>query len=127
MGKYILAWVPMVAIAIGNAALREIVYGQWIGELRAHQVSTLTGLLLFGIYIWVVIRIWKPESSGQAVTIGLIWLGLTVGFEFSFGHYVVGQPWSRLIHDYNIFAGRIWIVLLLWIASAPYLFYRLHE
>jgi hypothetical protein len=29
-------------------------------------------------------------------------------FEFLVGHYVMGHPWSRLLHDYNILAGRLW-------------------
>jgi hypothetical protein len=125
MWKYILAWVPMVLIAIANGVLREAWYGKHLSELEAHQVSTATGVLLFGAYIWVLIRIWRPESPGQAFAVGLTWLGLTVAFEFLFGHFVAGHPWSRLFHDYNIFAGRVWAIMLIWIIFAPYLFYRL--
>lgn len=124
MWKYIIAWVPMVLIAIANGFLRENLFAPRLSELQAHQVSTLTAVLFFGIYIWTITRIWRPDSSRQAVTVGLIWLGLTVGFEFLFGHYVVGHPWSRLFHDYNLFAGRVWVIILVWVTSAPYLFYR---
>lgn len=117
----------MVLIAIGNAVVREAWYGKHLSELRAHQFSTATGVLLFGAYIWVLLRIWQPDSTAQAFAIGLVWLGLTVAFEFLFGHFVAGKPWSRLFHDYNIFAGRVWIIVLIWIAIAPYLFYRLQK
>ena len=127
MWKYILAWVPMVLIAIANAVIREAWYGKHLGELYAHQVSTATGVLLFGAYIWVLIRILPPGSSGKAFAIGLTWLGLNVAFEFLFGHFVAGHPWARLFHDYNILAGRVWIVVVIWITFAPYLFYRLGE
>lgn len=127
MWKFILAWVPLVFIAIANAMLRENVFTKRLDELQAHQASSATAVLLFGIYIWVIIHIWKPDSAGQAVAIGLIWLGLTVAFEFLFGHYVVGHPWSRLFHDYNLFAGRVWIIVLIWITLAPYIFYRLQK
>jgi hypothetical protein len=123
--RYVLAWVPMVLIAIVNGAIRELGYGKHLGELRAHQVSTMTAVLLFGLYIWALTRLWRIESPGQALTIGFIWLGLTVAFEFLFGHYVMGHPWSRLLHDYSILAGRIWVVVLIWITIAPYVFYRL--
>ena len=112
MWKYILAWVPMVLIAIANGVLREAWHGKHLSELNAHQVSTATGVLLFGAYIWALIRIWRPESPGQAFAIGLTWLGLTVAFEFLFGHFVAGHPWSKLFHDYNIFAGRVWVIVL---------------
>jgi hypothetical protein len=127
MWKYVLAWIPMVLIAIANGALREATYGKLMSELQAHQISTLSGLLLFSAYIWVVIRTWRPDTSKQAITVGLIWLGLTIAFEFLFGHYVVGHPWSKLLYDYNVFAGRVWVVVLIWVTVAPYVFYRLQK
>ena len=51
MWKYVLAWIPMVVIAIINGAFREGWYGKHMSELQAHQISTATGVLLFGVYI----------------------------------------------------------------------------
>jgi hypothetical protein len=96
MWKYVLAWFPMVSIAIANGAISEGWYGKHVSELQAHQISTVTGVLLFGVYIWVLMRIWRPESSGQALIIGLVWLGMTVAFEFLFGHY----PYSDTSRTY---------------------------
>ena len=63
--------------------------------------------------------------SVPALAIGGIWLALTVAFEFLFGHYVMGHPWSRLFHDYNLLEGRLWVLVLVWTFIAPYVFYRL--
>ena len=122
--RYILAWIPMIFIGIINGIVREVTYGKYLNELRAHQISTITGVLLFSFYIWTLTRLWSIESPEQALLIGFIWLGLTVVFEFAFGHYVAGHSWSRLLSDYNILAGRVWIVVLIWIAIAPLLFSR---
>jgi hypothetical protein len=54
-------------------------------------------------------------------------LGFTIAFEFLFGHYIADHPWSKLFQDYNILAGRVWAVVLLWVALAPWLFYRLQK
>jgi hypothetical protein len=123
MLKYVLAWMPMVPIAIANAALRQLWYGKYVAELRAHQISTATALLFFSLYIWVVIRRWRPASAGQALIIGVLWLMLTIAFEVLFGRYVAGLPWSRLVHDYNLGAGRVWVLIPLWLLVAPYVFY----
>jgi hypothetical protein len=47
----------MVFIAIANGAIREEWYGKHLSALHAHQVSTGIGALLFGIYIWVLLRL----------------------------------------------------------------------
>jgi len=127
MLKYLLAWLPMLAIAIANAALRESQFATRMSELRAHQASTATGILFFGAYIWAVLRLWKPETAGQALAIGMIWLGMTVVFEFLFGHFVMGHSWSRLLADYNLFAGRVWILIPIWLVLAPLIFHRIQN
>ena len=127
MWRYVLAWFPMVAIAIANGALRESGYGQHLSELTAHQISTLTAVVLFGAYIWFVVQFWSPTSKAQAIAIGLLWFVMTVAFEFLFGHFVAGHSWERLLHDYNLLAGRVWPLVLVWVAVAPYLFFRMSK
>lgn len=125
--KYAGCWLGLVVIAIVNGVLREKVYGQFLSELPAHQVSTAVGLLLFGGYVFILSRIWKMESSRQALAIGGVWLTLTIAFEFIFGHYVMGHPWRRLLQDYNFLKGRLWVLVLIWTALAPYTFYKLQS
>jgi hypothetical protein len=125
--RYIIAWMVMPFIGIVNAVIRESTYKKYVSELLAHQISTVTGILLFGFYIWILSLRWKIQSASQAVIIGIIWLVFTIGFEFLFGHYVMKNPWSRLFHDYNILEGRIWILVLVWITIAPLIFYKLHS
>lgn len=122
MGKYVLAWFPMVGIAVANGTLRELWYGRHLSDLAAHQLSSLTAVLLFGAYIRFVVRTWRPSSAAQALAVGLLWLVMTVAFEFLFGHYIAGHSWERLLHDYDLLAGRIWPLVLVWVAVAPRLF-----
>ncbi len=122
--KYTLAWLVMPFIGIINGIIRVSTYQKILGELPGHQVSTFTGIFLFGLYVWLISARWRIQSACQAVIIGGIWLGLTCVFEFLFGHYVMKHPWSRLFHDYNVLEGRLWVLVLIFIAMAPYLVYR---
>ena len=122
---YFIAWLPGIPIAILNGLIRESLYARHMGELSAHQLSVLSFILLFGIYVWFILPWLKPEKITQALRIGLTWLVLTILFEFIFGHYVVGNPWETLFHDYNLIQGRLWIIVLLWIFSSPWVIYRL--
>lgn len=125
--KYTISWIALPIIGIANGVIRQVGYGRFLSELLAHQVSSITGIILFGSYAWGLSLRWKMESSGQAFAIGFIWLGLTIAFEFLFGHYVLKHPWSRLLHDYYLFQGRLWVLVLVWITIAPYVFYKLRS
>lgn len=124
---YFLLWFPLVIIAVINGVVRNGIYRKYMGELLAHQVSTIVGITLFGIFIWLATNKWQIESASQAFLIGVMWLVMTVIFEFTFGHYVFGNPWSKLLNDYNILKGRIWVLVLIWITIAPYIFYKLRS
>ncbi len=124
---YMAFWIGLLVLAIINGAVREKVYGPAMSELSAHQLSTLIGLILFGTYIWILSGIYPMESSRQAIAIGGTWLMMTVAFEFVFGHWVMEHPWQRLFHDYNIFKGRVWLLVLIWTAVAPVCFYLLRN
>ena len=125
--KYIAIWSVLFAIAFVNGAVRELTYGQLVRELTAHQISSVSGIVLFGIAIWFITGQWRLQSAPQALLVGLIWAVITVAFEFLFGHYAMGHPWSRLWDDYNVLAGRLWMCVLAWIATAPLVFYMWHN
>lgn len=123
--KYFILWFPMIIIAIINGIIRQTVYKIYLDDLSAHQLSVFSAILLFGIYLWVVSGKWRIESSPQSYRIGIMWLVMTISFEFLFGHFVMGHTWELLLNDYNILDGRLWIVVLLWITLSPPLFYCL--
>ena len=122
--KYTAAWVPMVILAILNGTLRELGYKPLVGDLIAHQLSTLTLIIITFAYFWFLNTLWRITDTKTAAAIGAIWFSLTVLFEFVFGHYVMGHPWARLFADYNLLKGRIWSIVLIWIAVLPYVVYK---
>jgi len=124
---YAACWIGMVAIGILNGIMRENLYGQFMHELSAHQLSTLIGFVLFGVYIWFLTGLIQIESAKHALIIGAMWLALTVVFEFVFGHYIIGHTWGKLFQDYNLVKGRVWSLILIWISIAPYIFYRIRS
>lgn len=123
--RHILAWFILLVAAIVNGVIRQSLFIGRMSELQAHQLSTLTGIALFGLVIWLLHRVWPLASASQAWTVGGVWLVLTVAFEFLFFHYVGGKPWEVLLRDYNILEGRIWPLILVWVSVAPYVFFRL--
>jgi len=120
--KHLLLWLPMIAIAFANATLRELVFIKHYSELRAHQLSTLTLIILCAVYVWFVFPLLHVQNPKRALLIGFIWVLLTVAFEFSLGR-LTNKSWEYLFRDYNLFAGHIWLIFLFFLFILPYLFF----
>ncbi|SHG25178.1 hypothetical protein SAMN02745206_03551 [Desulfacinum infernum DSM 9756] len=117
--EYLIVWLLLAAAAVGNGLLRECTYGRRLGELRSHQISSVLAVVFFGLIIAAAGHLRPLASLSQAVRVGIVWVGMTVAFEFGFGHYVAGHSWRSLWADYHIFRGRLWLLVLLWIGAAP--------
>ena len=122
--KHFLLWLPMIAIAFANATIRQLVFIKYFNELNAHQLSTVTLIILCFIYTGFVFPFLNIQNGKQAILIGLIWVALTVLFEFSLGR-IVNRSWENLLQDYNIIEGRIWLLFLICLSFMPCLFYAL--
>lgn len=84
-------------------------------------------LILFAAYFRLLASIWPIRSSGQAWAIGLMWIAMTLAFEFVLGHYILGHPWSRVLGDYDILSGKVWVLIPIWTLIGPYVFYRIRR
>jgi hypothetical protein len=120
--KHFLLWLPMIAIAFANATVRELIFIKYLNELRAHQLSTLTLIILCTIYVAFIFPLLNVQSSKKAFSSGTVWVVLTVLFEFTLG-LLVNRTWENLWLDYNLILGRTWLLFLLCLFMLPYIFY----
>ena len=121
---HIFWWFAFPFVGIFNGILRELTYKKFVGDLPAHQISTATGIIFFGIIFYFIFKKWKIESLKHAILLGIIWLSLTILFEFGFGHFIMGNSWEKLLYDYNLDEGRVWSLFLIWVLVAPIIFYK---
>ena len=120
-------WFAIMLIAILNGAARDMLLVPRLGDLVARALSCLTLAALIVLVTWVSLRWTHPESRGDAWTIGVMWLAMTLTFEFIAGHYLFHTEWSALLADYNLLAGRLWILVLVTTTIAPALVFRAGE
>ena len=57
----------------------------------------------------------------------MVWLLLTVAFEFFMGLVLAHRPLAQILQDYNLLAGRVWVLFLIWLTLAPWLLFRLRQ
>jgi hypothetical protein len=91
--------------------------GIWVPFLGAQTLKRNGSVLLR--------QVRPPASAEQAWATGVVWLVLTVSFETAMGRFLQHRSWRDICRDYNLFAGRVWVLFLVWLALAPYVFYRL--
>lgn len=119
--KALLFWFLLMLLAIANGTLRVKLIIPVTGLTAGLAISTVMLCALILLATWLGIRWLGPADSAQAWSIGLLWLALTLGFEFGAGHYLFKKPWSELLVDYDISKGRIWLLVPIVTVLAPWL------
>ena len=121
--KIFLIWVSFIPLAILNGGCREYFFVSWLGYPLA---TTLSGVIL-GFLIALVTAILLPRvkslSRRDLLMTSIIWLLLTIGFEFSFG-IAGGASFEELLIAYNPMTGNLWLLVLGVTFGAPLLLYR---
>lgn len=114
-----LIWLALLVVAVLNGGLREGVLTPRMGQTVAHGISSIMLSAAILVVTWIAIPWIRPATPRDVITIGLGWLALTLAFEFGFGR-LRGATWPELLVDYNVFRGRIWVLVLMSTAVAPY-------
>lgn len=115
----LLAWLGFAALAVVCGAARVKLLQPLAGEQAAHVLGTLAVCALF---LWLIGRFvaWAGVvETPRLLALGVFWTALTVAFEFGFGHWVAGHSWARLLADYDVLAGRVWVLVLLTMLAGP--------
>jgi hypothetical protein len=124
--KAVLAWLVLLVLMFANGTLRVLVLQPRLGEETARQVASLTGLAIVLVASAAFVRFVPEGATGrQWLGVGLLWLALTLAFEFLFGHFVSGMSWAALLEDYDVRRGRLWVLVLFGTLLGPWACARL--
>lgn len=115
----------ILGLAIANGVLREEALIPALGKPAGLILSGALLSLLIVLVAYGLVRFTPDLTATQSLLIGVLWLGLTLAFEFSFGRYVQRKSWAELLDAYAFKEGNIWPVVLVVTLLAPYLAFRL--
>lgn len=119
--KSVLIWFVLMLLAIGNGTVRVKLIIPYTGLTAGLAISTVMLCALILLATWTSIGWIGPHDAQRAWAVGLLWLAMTFGFEFGAGHFLFKKPWSELLFDYNIAQGRLWVLVPIITALAPWL------
>jgi hypothetical protein len=114
--RAIAGWFAILSVAVLSGGVRDRMVRTRYGNLAAEIFGA--AVLCIAIQVvacWVILR-WSLSPGWLA----LLWLLMTEAFEFLFFHYVGGHSWSELLAAYRFWEGRLWVVVLLALAVAPF-------
>jgi hypothetical protein len=121
--KHLGAWLPIPLMAVINGGLRDLAYAKWMSQTLAHSLSVLP--LIAAILLWsrFLARRWPLADLRAGLRVGLVWLLLTLLFEFGLGA-LRGVDLSVMLEQYDITRGHWWPLVPLSMGVFPELIRR---
>ena len=112
------AWLMEIVVSGFNFfVLMNKAYEPRWGVLRAHQIGMSTRIVYIFAFAYYLLRFVKEYETKDLIHVGLLWLGLTLLFEWG-GSLVIGRPVEEILIGWNVSAGYMWpYVLLAYLSS----------
>lgn len=114
-------WLLLVAGAVGNGLLREKVLAPLVEDQFALPLSGVMLSVLIFVVAYLTIPFIEKSEDRIYVFIGLLWVVLTLSFEFIFGHYGAGKSWREIVAVFDVTNGNLFILALITSAASPWL------
>jgi hypothetical protein len=112
-------WFVIALAAVVNGAAREKYLRPRFGETTGHILSTVILCAVILLFSYLTVGWIGPQTRQEAFLLGGFWVALTLAFEFLAGHYLFGNSWEKLVADYNLFRGRVWLLVVVTTLLVP--------
>jgi len=125
--RAVAVWLVLIAVEFIHGTLRIIFVVPVVGGFRARQIGVFTGSILILAVAYLFVPWLHAESTRSLLQVGLLWVVLTVTFEFSFGHFVFRRSWQDLASDYDIVHGGMLAIGMVVLTLSPVVATRLRR
>jgi hypothetical protein len=125
--RAVVVWFILIAVEFVHGVLRFIFLVPYVGDFRARQIGVFTGSVLIVAVAYLFIGWLQPAVTKSLMMVGMLWLVLTVAFEFSFGHFVFRRSWNDLASDYDLLHGGLLPIGMVVLAFSPVIAARLRN
>ena len=120
-------WLLLLVAMFAAGAFRVTLLAPRLSAFGTEVAGALLGIAVILALTRPFIRSLERPTLGTLAGIGVLWLGLTVAFEFGFFHYVGGKSWDSLLAQYDVGAGHLWPFVLAAVVVAPFVWARGRE
>ncbi len=106
-------WLTEILVSgLNFFVLMSLVYEPAWGELHAHQIGMSTRIVYIFIFAWLLLKYAKSYTTRDLVHVGLLWLGLTLVFEWG-GSFAIRRPVHEILVGWHVEDGYMWPYVLM--------------
>lgn len=106
------AWLMEILVSGFNFfVLMKLLYEPRLGVLTAHQIGMSTRIVYIFVFAYFLLRYAKAYDTRDLIHVGILWLGLTLIFEWA-GSFAIGRPVEEILVGWNVLAGYMWPYVL---------------
>lgn len=114
-------WLLLACGAIINGVARDKLIAPLIGERLALPLSGLTLSILIFCVTLIFVPFLDMVTSRGFWLVGILWVLMTLVFEFLLGHYVMGESWEKIVEVFYVHRGNLYLLVLMAAVLSPYL------
>jgi len=113
--------IAMGEIANGNFRVR--ILQRKFGRKKGKQISFFSGVTIFALIAYLLVPWIQPQSIGECLGVGLIWVAVLTLVDLYFGKYVFRFSRTKIFQDFNPLKGNLLGVGMLLLLLLPMLVY----
>jgi len=104
--------VEIIVSGFNYFVLMNLIYEPALGELRAHQIGRGTRIVYLFIFAFLLLRYANHYTRADLVQVGLLWLALTLAFEWGGSLLLLRRPVDEILVGWHIENGYMWPYVL---------------
>ena len=112
-------WLVIILAAIANGAFRDNILAPELGAVTALPVSGILLSLVIVALSWLSVPLLGRHDTLTWLAVGLLWVILTLTFEFSFGYFIAGLSLQEIIQVFDLSSGNLFLLALLTAGLSP--------
>jgi hypothetical protein len=117
--KSLVIWLVFILLESLNGAIRIFWLVPSLGDGRAHQIAFVTGSVLVLTVSTLFSRWLQASRVSQLLSVGMLWMVLTLAFEIALGRMILGYSWEQIAAKFNVLNGGFMPFELVLLTLAP--------
>jgi hypothetical protein len=106
-------WLTEILVSgVNYFLLMKLVYEPLVGELTAHEIGMTTRIVYIFGFAYLLQRFNPDHSPTDLVHAGVLWLALTLVFEWAGSLLIQRRPVDEILQGWHVWEGYMWPYVL---------------